>query len=194
MLAGVRAPGEGTPFAELIAPLTSAHCASSVAHDGASACESSSATPPKGVRFALQLTLGREAHTALEQLVELFRHQNPSGDFTLIIERALCELLKSTMKRRFAQANAPQPRLSCKPTNPEEVVQAQRALLGWSTWSGASSFAPKCRSAGATSQAARTGARRARRCAEARASQRAIALRQSGQRRAQPGDTRWRGR
>ena len=66
----------------------------------------------------MKLTLGQEAHTALEQLVELFRHQNPSGDFTMIVERALCELLKSTMKRRFAQTNAAQPRVTRELTHP----------------------------------------------------------------------------
>jgi hypothetical protein len=54
----------------------------------------------------LKLTVGQEAHDALEQLVELLRHQNPSGDMTSIVERALCELIKREMKRRFGQTNA----------------------------------------------------------------------------------------
>ncbi|HET8937747.1 MAG TPA: hypothetical protein VFN67_30090 [Polyangiales bacterium] len=73
-------------------------------------------------RFDVHLTLGQEAHTALEQLVELFRHQNPRGDFTTIIERALFELLKSTMKRRFGQTNSAQPQRTHQPANPRPNI------------------------------------------------------------------------
>ncbi|HET8935712.1 MAG TPA: hypothetical protein VFN67_19830 [Polyangiales bacterium] len=79
-------------------------------------------------RFNVKLTLGREAHTALEQLVELFRHQNPSGDFTMIVERALCELLKSTMKRRFGQTEAKQPRVTRERANPGPRIEPEAKL------------------------------------------------------------------
>jgi hypothetical protein len=78
-------------------------------------------------RFYVRLTLGREAHTALDQLVELFRHQNPSGDFTVIIERALCDLLENTMKRRFGQTKATQPRPTREPAS---MVPAKTRLNG----------------------------------------------------------------
>jgi hypothetical protein len=58
-------------------------------------------------RYKLELTLGQEAHDQLVQLQALFRHQNPSGDLTSIVERAISELLERTMKRRFAQARRP---------------------------------------------------------------------------------------
>jgi hypothetical protein len=60
-------------------------------------------TPLSPGRFKLELTLGQDAHDQLLQLQALFRHQNPSGDLTGIVERALRELLERTMKRRFAQ-------------------------------------------------------------------------------------------
>jgi hypothetical protein len=63
-------------------------------------------TPLSPGRFKLELTLGQEAHDELLQLQALFRHQNPSGDLTGIVERALRELLERTMKRRFGQTRA----------------------------------------------------------------------------------------
>jgi hypothetical protein len=62
-----------------------------------------STSPLSPGRFKLELTLGQEAHDQLEQLRELLRHQNPSGEITSIVERALRELLERTLKRRFAQ-------------------------------------------------------------------------------------------
>jgi hypothetical protein len=62
-----------------------------------------STAPLSPGRFKLELTLGQVAYDKLEQLRELLRHQNPSGDLTFIVERALGELLERTMKRRFAQ-------------------------------------------------------------------------------------------
>jgi hypothetical protein len=63
-------------------------------------------TPLSPGRFKLELTLGQDAHDQLVQLQALFRHQNPSGDLTSIVERALRELLERTMTRRFAQTRA----------------------------------------------------------------------------------------
>ncbi|HTU63362.1 MAG TPA: hypothetical protein VMF89_33100, partial [Polyangiales bacterium] len=53
-------------------------------------------TPLSPGRFKLELTLGQEAHDKLEQLRELLRHQNPTGDLAPIIERAIIELLDRT--------------------------------------------------------------------------------------------------
>jgi hypothetical protein len=64
-------------------------------------------TPLSPGRFKLELTLGQDAHDQLMQLQALFRHQNPSGDLTSTVERAISELLERTMKRRFAQARRP---------------------------------------------------------------------------------------
>jgi hypothetical protein len=67
----------------------------------------SSTAPLSPGRFKLELTLGQEAYDQLQQLRELLRHQNPSGEITCIVERALRELLERTLKRRFAQTDSP---------------------------------------------------------------------------------------
>jgi hypothetical protein len=66
-------------------------------------------------RFRLGLMLGQEAYDHLEQLKELLRHQNPSGDVVSIVERALRELFERTMKRRFAKIDGPARRSCRKP-------------------------------------------------------------------------------
>jgi hypothetical protein len=66
-----------------------------------------STSPLSPGRFKLELTLGQEAHDQLQQLRELLRHQNPKGEITSIIERALRELLERTLKQRFAQTAPP---------------------------------------------------------------------------------------
>jgi hypothetical protein len=65
-----------------------------------------STSPLSPGRFKLELTLGQEAHDQLQQLRELLRHQNPHGEITCIVERALRELLERTLKRRFAQTGS----------------------------------------------------------------------------------------
>jgi hypothetical protein len=65
-----------------------------------------SSTPLSPGRFKLVLTLDQEAHDNLEQLQELLRHQNPSGDLATIIERALRVLLEREKKQRFGQTSA----------------------------------------------------------------------------------------
>lgn len=74
------------------------------------------AVTPLGLgRFRLELTLGQQARDQLDQLQELLRHQNPSGDLANILERALRELLVRTKKQRFAQSSAPARRSLRKP-------------------------------------------------------------------------------
>jgi 5-methylcytosine-specific restriction endonuclease McrA len=65
-----------------------------------------SSTPLSPGRFKLVLTLDQAAHDNLEQLQELLRHQNPSGDLATIIERALRVLLEREKKQRFGQTSA----------------------------------------------------------------------------------------
>jgi hypothetical protein len=67
----------------------------------------SAVSPLRPGRFKLELTLGQETYDQLQQLRELLRHQNPSGEITSIVERALRELLERTLKRRFAQTGSP---------------------------------------------------------------------------------------
>jgi hypothetical protein len=74
-----------------------------------------STSPLSPGRFKLELTLGQEAYDQLEQLRELLRHQNPRGEITCIVERALRELLERTLKQRFAQTASPRPRCAPAP-------------------------------------------------------------------------------
>jgi hypothetical protein len=89
-------------------------------------------TPLSPGRFKLELTLGQDAHDQLLQLQALFRHQNPSGDLTGIVERAISELLERTMKRRFAQTRASVKHLARSHDARESAgdAQAQHDALG----------------------------------------------------------------
>jgi hypothetical protein len=71
-------------------------------------------------RFKLQLTMDRETYDQLEQLQDLLRHQNPSGDLAPILARALRELRERTLKQRFAQTSTSK---KCKPR--EQTPPAQ---------------------------------------------------------------------
>jgi hypothetical protein len=90
-------------------------------------------TPLSPGRFKLELTLGQDSHDQLLQLQALFRHQNPSGDLTGIVERAISELLERTMKRRFAQTRASAKHLARSHDAREsagDVQQQQQHALG----------------------------------------------------------------
>jgi hypothetical protein len=84
-------------------------------------------TPLGPDRFKLQLTMDRETYDQLEQLQDLLRHQNPSGDLAPILARALRELRERTLKQRFAQPSAPRqckPRVQTSPAPPHEQTPA----------------------------------------------------------------------
>ena len=58
-------------------------------------------------RYRLQVTLGEEAHSKLEQLQGLLAHQIPNSDPALIVERALAALLTEVLKRKTAATEKP---------------------------------------------------------------------------------------
>jgi hypothetical protein len=74
-----------------------------------------SSTPLSPGRYKLVLTLSQQEHEKLEQLRELLRHQNPGGDLTVIVVRALSELHERTLKKRFAQSEAPKRPRTARP-------------------------------------------------------------------------------
>jgi hypothetical protein len=85
----------------------------------------------------LEVTLGQETHDQLEQLQELLRHQNPSGDLASIIERAVSQLFEHEMKRRFAQTKEPKQRVTLDPDRsgasdkaPKQRIAAEPARSG----------------------------------------------------------------
>jgi hypothetical protein len=91
-------------------PAALSHASSAAANSAFSlqpAPPRASISPLSPGRFKLELTLGQEAYDQLEQLRELLRHQNPRGEITCIVERALRELLERTLKQRFAQTASP---------------------------------------------------------------------------------------
>jgi hypothetical protein len=77
-------------------------------------------------RYKLELTLDQEGHDQIVQLVELMRHQNPSGDITRIVERALKELLERTMKRRFAQIDVSEQKVTREVATPKPPAEPTR--------------------------------------------------------------------
>jgi 5-methylcytosine-specific restriction endonuclease McrA len=58
-------------------------------------------------RFKVEITIGEKAHDTLRQLQDLLSHQIPSGDPALVIERALEDLLKKTLKSKTAMTERP---------------------------------------------------------------------------------------
>jgi hypothetical protein len=64
-------------------------------------------------RYKLQFTASSELKAKLERAIELLRHQNPSGDFAYIFEKALDALLTNVEKTRVPNTTRPQkPRAS----------------------------------------------------------------------------------
>jgi len=58
-------------------------------------------------RYKVEITVGEETHDTLRQLQDLLSHQIPAADPALIIERALKELLKKTLKTKAAMTDRP---------------------------------------------------------------------------------------
>jgi hypothetical protein len=58
-------------------------------------------------RYKVEITIGEETHDTLRQLQDLLSHQIPSGDPALVIERALEDLLKKTLKTKAAMTDRP---------------------------------------------------------------------------------------
>ena len=59
-------------------------------------------TPLAPQRFKVQLTIGQETHDKLRRVQDLLRHCVPSGDPTVIFDRALTLLLRDLERRKLA--------------------------------------------------------------------------------------------
>src|SRR4029077_3742443 len=66
-----------------------------------------SSVPRSPGRYKVEFTAGQALHDKLEQLRDLLRHRVPDGDLAVIVELAVDQLVDKTMKRRFAQTQAP---------------------------------------------------------------------------------------
>ena len=77
-------------------------------------------------RYKVEITIGEETHDTLRQLQDLLSHQIPSGDPALVIERALEDLLKKTLKTKAAMTD--RPRKATPKRNGERNDKSQTAL------------------------------------------------------------------
>jgi hypothetical protein len=65
--------------------------------------------PIGSTRYLLKITIGEEAHAALERLRALLRHSVPDGDPAAIVSRALIALLTHTEGTKSRSVRSPQP-------------------------------------------------------------------------------------
>ena len=63
--------------------------------------------PLSAARYRIQLNASAELKQKLEHALDLLSHSNPSGDLSLVIERALDLLIERVEKKRFAQTRSP---------------------------------------------------------------------------------------
>jgi len=77
-------------------------------------------------RYKVEITIGEQMHDTLRQLQDLLSHQIPSGDPALVIERALEDLLKKTLKTKTAMTD--RPRKATPKREVERNNQSQTAL------------------------------------------------------------------
>jgi hypothetical protein len=102
-------------------------------------------------RFKVEITIGEETHDTLRQLQDLLSHQIPSGDPALVIERALEDLLKKTLKTKTAMTD--RPRKATPKRNVERNDKFQTALRPSlrERYSDRDDAMSKCRAAGVAS-------------------------------------------
>jgi hypothetical protein len=63
--------------------------------------------PLSAQRYRIQLNASAQLKRKLEHAVDLLSHSNPSGDLSVVIERALDLLIERVEKERFAQTKSP---------------------------------------------------------------------------------------
>jgi hypothetical protein len=78
-------------------------------------------TPLAPERYKVQVTIDRPTYEKLRQLQDLFRHVSPTGDVSLIFERAVTLLLADLRRRKLAHVARPRPP---KPRTPQSRVIA----------------------------------------------------------------------
>ncbi len=77
-------------------------------------------------RFKIQFTATKETHNKLNELQALLRHQIPSGDLSLIFDKALDLLLEDVKRKRFAKSARPQAARETKPLPSRHVPASIR--------------------------------------------------------------------
>ena len=78
-------------------------------------------------RYKVQFTATKDLKEKLEHATNLMRHANPSGDISVVVERALDLLIDELEKRRLGKANRPAAsRATNENTRPGYVTRAVR--------------------------------------------------------------------
>jgi hypothetical protein len=77
-------------------------------------------------RYKVQFTADAELKNKLELAQDLMRHAHPSGDFGLIIDRALDLLIEDLMKRRFGADARRKARSTARPSSAAKRSNKER--------------------------------------------------------------------
>src|SRR5450432_1195787 len=94
------------------------------AHSGRSAV----IDPLSASRYRIQLNASTQLKEKLDHAVELLSHSNPSGDLTIVVERALDLLIERVQEQRFAQTKRPRRSRASEPNEGEKSVQVESVL------------------------------------------------------------------
>lgn len=80
-------------------------------------------------RFRFEVSLSREVKEKLELARDLISHANPTGDWAVVVERAIDALIEKVKKRRFGLPSSPKPTRSAvaKPPKPAAGSPATKA-------------------------------------------------------------------
>jgi len=98
---------EAVSFIEAVRVKASGSSAS-MAETSVSATAASTLSPLSSTRHLLRATISHELKDKLERARDLMSHANPSGELTVVLERALELLLEKLEKQRFARKRRPQ--------------------------------------------------------------------------------------
>ena len=101
-------------------------------------------TPPGRIapispeRYALQITIGKGTHDKLRYAQALLGHSVPSGEISLVLDRALDALICQLEKRKFAATN--KPRRSRRPSAARRTIPAHVRREVWERDQGRCTF------------------------------------------------------
>jgi len=102
-------------------------------------CTPPKATPIASERYALQVTIGKEAHDALQYAQALLGHRIPSGDLAAVLERLIQLGVRQLERRTFAATPCPRRPRPHAGANPRHIpAEVKRAV--WERDGGQCSF------------------------------------------------------
>ncbi|HWL87641.1 MAG TPA: hypothetical protein VNO21_17675 [Polyangiaceae bacterium] len=92
----------------------------------APAAKTARVEPLSPERYKVQFTATAELKEKIERVANLMRHTNPSGDLSVIVDRAIDLLIAKLEKQRLGKAKRPAARAPRKGTRPGYVTRAVR--------------------------------------------------------------------